>query len=205
MYETLHNKILKLDDAVEVYPAHGAGSMCGKNLSNEKSSTIGQQRKFNYALKPLTKDEFVCMMTADLPEAPAYFPKDAEINRTGASSLNELPPLMPLSPPEVLKHAKHSEAVLDVRSAADFAPATFPDLEPSGGWTVRFLGRHFNFAGCAVVIVPNQTISERRQVRWRARSENVKGYLAVEFTRGRSRIRCRGRSANNSRGIERTD
>src|SRR5919106_89516 len=85
MYDTLHNKILKLDDAVEVYPAHGAGSMCGKNLSNEKSSTIGQQRKFNYALQPVTKAEFVKMMTADLPEAPAYFPKDAEINRTGAS------------------------------------------------------------------------------------------------------------------------
>src|SRR5687768_9205385 len=72
MYDTLHNKILKLDDAVEIYPAHGAGSMCGKNLSNEKSSTIGQQRKFNYALQPMTKDEFVRMMTADLPEAPAY-------------------------------------------------------------------------------------------------------------------------------------
>ena len=68
MYDTLHNKILKLDDAVEVYPAHGAGSMCGKNLSSETSSTIGQQRQFNYALQPMTKDEFVRMMTVELPD-----------------------------------------------------------------------------------------------------------------------------------------
>src|SRR6266702_3697443 len=91
MYDSLHQKLLKLDDAVEVYPAHGAGSMCGKNLSNEASSTIGAQRKLNYALQPMAKDDFVTMMTADLPEAPAYFSKDAEINRAGAQALNRLP------------------------------------------------------------------------------------------------------------------
>jgi hydroxyacylglutathione hydrolase len=126
MYDTLHNKILKLDDAVEVYPAHGAGSMCGKNLSNEKSSTIGQQRKFNYALKPMTRDDFVRMMTADLPEAPAYFPKDAEINRTGASSLSELPRLLSLSPTEVLQHAKQGDVVLMSDRQPTSAPATCP-------------------------------------------------------------------------------
>src|SRR4026209_1508727 len=88
MYDSLHEKILKLDDSVEVYPAHGAGSMCGKNLSTETSSTIGQQRKFNYALQPMTKEQFVTMMTTDLPEAPAYFSKDAEINRSGAEALS---------------------------------------------------------------------------------------------------------------------
>src|SRR5262252_617430 len=62
MYDSLHHKLLKLDDAVEVYPAHGAGSMCGKNLSKETSSTIGQQRKFNYALQPMSKEQFVTMM-----------------------------------------------------------------------------------------------------------------------------------------------
>jgi len=71
MYESLHGKLLTLPDETEVYPAHGAGSMCGKNMSKETSSTIGEQRKFNYALKPMSKDEFVQMMTADLPEAPA--------------------------------------------------------------------------------------------------------------------------------------
>jgi glyoxylase-like metal-dependent hydrolase (beta-lactamase superfamily II) len=71
MYDSLHDKLLKLDDAVEVYPAHGAGSMCGKNLSKETSSTIGQQRKFNYALQPMSKEHFIKVMTTDLPEAPA--------------------------------------------------------------------------------------------------------------------------------------
>src|SRR5207249_6227006 len=98
MYESLHEKILKLDDSVEVYPAHGAGSMCGKNLSTETSSTIGHQRKFNYALQPMTKEAFVKMITTDLPEAPAYFSKDAEINRSGAVSLNGLLRPAPLSP-----------------------------------------------------------------------------------------------------------
>ena len=92
MYDSLHGKLLKLPDEVEVYPAHGAGSMCGKNMSKETSSTIGEQRKFNYALKPMSKEEFVAMMTADLPEAPSYFPKDAEINRAGARGLGELQP-----------------------------------------------------------------------------------------------------------------
>src|SRR5512138_2645706 len=73
LYESLHQKLLKLPDSTEVYPAHGAGSMCGRNMSKETSSTIGEQRKFNYALKPMTRDEFVRIMTADLPEAPAYF------------------------------------------------------------------------------------------------------------------------------------
>src|ERR1043166_8664603 len=101
MYDSLHEKILKLDDSVEVYPAHGAGSMCGKNLSTETSSTIGQQRKFNYALQPMTKEQFVALMTTDLPEAPAYFSQDAEINPTGADAPNHLAKPQAMSPAEV--------------------------------------------------------------------------------------------------------
>src|SRR6185437_14935421 len=110
----LHGKILKLPDEVEVYPAHGAGSMCGKNMSKETSSTIGEQRKFNYALKPMAKDEFVRMMTVDLAEAPAYFPKDAEINRTGAAELSKLPSPPALSPEAISKLGDY--IILDVRS-----------------------------------------------------------------------------------------
>src|SRR5262249_7635081 len=84
LYDSLHAKWMGLPDETEVYPAHGAGSMCGRNISKDTSSTIGQQRQFNYALKPMAKEEFVKMMTTDLPEAPAYFSQDAEINRTGA-------------------------------------------------------------------------------------------------------------------------
>jgi hydroxyacylglutathione hydrolase len=181
MYDTLHKKILKLDDAVEVYPAHGAGSMCGKNLSNETSSTIGQQRKFNYALQTMTKDEFVRMMTADLPEAPAYFPKDAEINRTGASSLNELPPLLPLSAAEVLKHAKQGDVVLDVRSAADFGAGHVPGSLNIGlgGQFASWAGTLISLDAPVVIFAESEEKANEAQVRLaRVGLENVKGYLA---------------------------
>ena len=71
LYDSLHGKLLKLPDAVAVYPAHGAGSLCGRNISSETSSTIGAQRKFNYALQPMSRDAFIALVTADLPEAPA--------------------------------------------------------------------------------------------------------------------------------------
>src|SRR6202158_4346202 len=103
MYDSLHEKLMRLDDAVEVYPAHGAGSMCGRNLSTETSSTIGEQRKFTYALQPMAKDDFVRLMTTALPEAPAYFAKDAEINRTGAEALNGLSQAKALSPGELVE------------------------------------------------------------------------------------------------------
>src|SRR5205085_5174823 len=121
--DSLHGKLLKLPDEVEVYPAHGAGSMCCRNMSKETSSTIGEQRKFNYALRPMSKEEFVTMMTADLPEAPSYFPKDAEINRSGARGLSELQPPRPLTPEEVLQVREEGHVLLDVRSAADFGAA----------------------------------------------------------------------------------
>ncbi|HZI47535.1 MAG TPA: MBL fold metallo-hydrolase [Pyrinomonadaceae bacterium] len=145
MYDTLHNKILKLDDAVEVYPAHGAGSMCGKNLSSETSSTIGQQRQFNYALQPMTKDEFVRMMTVDLPAAPAYFPKDAEINRAGASPLSELQPLKPMSPADVADSVRAGEVILDVRSAAEFGTAHVP-----GSLNIGLSGQFASWAGTLI-------------------------------------------------------
>jgi glyoxylase-like metal-dependent hydrolase (beta-lactamase superfamily II) len=126
MYESLHGKILKLPDEVEVYPAHGAGSMCGKNMSNETSSTIGEQRKFNYALAPMTKEQFVSMMTADLQEAPAYFPRDAEINRAGARGLSELSPPTALSPQQVAELLEAGHVALDVRSAAEFGEGHVP-------------------------------------------------------------------------------
>lgn len=181
MYDTLHNKILKLDDAVEVYPAHGAGSMCGKKLSNEKSSTIGQQRKFNYALQPMTKDEFVRLMTADLPEAPAYFPKDAEINRTGASSLNELPPLLPLSPTEVLEHAKQGDVVLDVRSAGEYGEGHIPGSLNIGlgGQYASWAGTLISFNAPVVIVAESEERASEAQCRLaRVGLENVKGYLA---------------------------
>jgi glyoxylase-like metal-dependent hydrolase (beta-lactamase superfamily II)/rhodanese-related sulfurtransferase len=121
MYDSLHEKLLKLPDIVELFPAHGAGSLCGKHLSNERSSTIGQQKQFNYALKPMTKEAFIEMLTTDQPEVPAYFPKDVEINRQGASPLNNLPRPLPLIGAAVARELQHGAIVLDIRNATEYA------------------------------------------------------------------------------------
>src|ERR1041384_3096904 len=178
MYDSLHGKLLKLPDDTEVYPAHGAGSMCGRNMSKETSSTIGEQRKFNYALKPMSKDEFVHMMTSDLPEAPSYFPRDAEINRSGARELSELQPPKALTPHQVLELRDH--ILLDVRSAADFGAAHVPGSMNIG------LGGQFAIWACSliplrasIVIIADTSAQVDESVVRLARVgiENVKGYL----------------------------
>jgi glyoxylase-like metal-dependent hydrolase (beta-lactamase superfamily II)/rhodanese-related sulfurtransferase len=126
LYESLHGKLLKLDNAVELFPAHGAGSMCGRNISQETSSTVGQQRRFNYALAPMSKDEFVRMMTTNLSPAPAYFSRDAEINRAGATALADVPRPRALSPLEVVDLRNDGRLVLDVRAAAEFGAGHVP-------------------------------------------------------------------------------
>src|SRR5579859_6323683 len=101
LYESLHSKLLALPDNVLVYPAHGAGSLCGKNMRAERSSTIGTERLTNYALQIKTCEEFVAQLTSHLPARPEYFLKDAEINRTGAASLADLPRLRALAPQDL--------------------------------------------------------------------------------------------------------
>lgn len=180
MYDSLHEKLMRLDDSVEVYPAHGAGSMCGKNLSTETSSTIGQQRKFNYALQPMTKEQFVTMMTTDLPEAPAYFSKDAEINRSGADALSGLPKPEALSADEVRNFGQHGCVILDVRNAAEFGSAHVP-----GSLNIGLGGQFASWAGslipitAPIVIVANSEEQvEEAQIRLaRVGLEHMKGFL----------------------------
>ena len=181
LYDSLHHKILKLDDAVEVYPAHGAGSMCGRNISKETSSTIGEQRKFNYALKEMPKDEFVRMMTHELPEAPAYFSRDAEINRTGAGALQELPRPTAMTPEELNKLAPAGALILDVRSAAAFGTAHVP-----GSLNIGLGGQFASWAGSLIapgadiIIVADDGdgVDESLMRLARVGIESVKGYLA---------------------------
>jgi hydroxyacylglutathione hydrolase len=180
MYDSLRDKLLQLDDDIEVYPAHGAGSMCGRNLSNETSSTIGHQRKFNYALQPMTKEQFVTMMTTDLPEAPAYFSKDAEINRSGADALSRLPKPQPLSPDEVRQVGLHGGVILDIRAAAEFGSGHVP-----GSLNIGLGGQFASWAGslipitAPIVIVANSEEQvEEAQIRLaRVGLEGIKGYL----------------------------
>lgn len=89
MYHSLRNKLSTLDDDVIVYPAHGAGTLCGKNLSKESRSTIGAEKQTNWSLQPAPVDEFVQNLLADQPFVPAYFPYDVELNRKGAAALDE--------------------------------------------------------------------------------------------------------------------
>jgi glyoxylase-like metal-dependent hydrolase (beta-lactamase superfamily II)/rhodanese-related sulfurtransferase len=180
LYDSLHEKLMKLDDSVEVYPAHGAGSLCGRNLSKETSSTIGQQRQFNYALRPMNKDEFVRMMTTDLPEAPAYFPKDAEINRTGAHLLEEIPRPAEFSAEETRRLAQQGHLILDVRPAAAFGAGHIP-----GAINIGLGGQFASWAGiliamgAPIVIVAEETAQVDEAVTRLARVgiETVKGYL----------------------------
>lgn len=180
LFDSLHNKLLSLDDAVEVYPAHGAGSMCGRNISNKTSSTIGEQRRTNYALKPMSKDEFVKMMTTDLPDAPAYFPRDVEINRTGAMALDELPRPAALSPEAANRLAQQGHLVLDVRTAAAFGNAHIP-----GAINIGLGGQFASWAGsliaadAAIVLVADDAAGVDEAVTRLARVgiEQVKGHL----------------------------
>ncbi len=184
MYDSLHGKLLTLADEVEVYPAHGAGSMCGKNMSKERSSTIGEQRKFNYALKPMAKDEFVRMMTAELPEAPAYFPKDAEINRTGAETLSELPKPKALTPEQVNELALPPDCtpyiVLDVRTATEFGEGHVPrslNVGLSGQFAI-WAGSLVPLTAPIILVAGTEAQVAEAQMRLaRVGIENVKGYL----------------------------
>jgi glyoxylase-like metal-dependent hydrolase (beta-lactamase superfamily II)/rhodanese-related sulfurtransferase len=180
MYDSLHGKILKLPDEVEVYPAHGAGSMCGRNMSKETSSTIGEQRKFNYALKPMTREQFVLTMTADLAEAPAYFPRDAEINRSGARGLSELSPPAALTPQEVSELREQGHVLLDVRSAADFGEAHVPGSVNIGlgGQFAMWAGSLIPLNSAIILIADTPAQVDESVVRLaRVGMDNVKGYL----------------------------
>jgi hydroxyacylglutathione hydrolase len=180
LYESLHEKLLKLDDAVEVFPAHGAGSMCGRNISNETSSTIGRQRKFNYALAAMPKDEFVRMMTTGMPAAPSYFSRDAEINRTGAPPLEALLRPEPLTPDAVDGLVKHGALVLDVRSAADYGGGHI-----QGSVNIGLGGQFASWAGSLIapetpllLVAEDESKAVEASLRLaRVGLENVRGFL----------------------------
>ena len=180
MYDSLHDKLLKLPDDVEVYPAHGAGSLCGKQLSDERTSSLGLQKKFNYALQPMSKEAFVEVITADQPEVPAYFPKDVELNRLGAVPLKELAMPRALSPVETLETLKKGAVVLDVRSAAEYSAGHI-----DGALNIGLGGQFASWAGTLVelgtpiVIVANTVFQVEEAVLRLARVgiESVVGYL----------------------------
>lgn len=123
LYDSLHDKLLALPDETLVYPAHGAGSLCGRHLSSDTVSTIGVQRRYNYALQPMSKDAFVDMLLVDQPDAPAYFTYDAVLNARQRPTLERVleQELKPLKLERVLELQRRGAQILDARDPADFA------------------------------------------------------------------------------------
>jgi rhodanese-related sulfurtransferase len=128
LYESLNNKILPLADDVIVYPAHGAGSACGKNLSSETFATLGNQKQFNYALQPMSKDEFISKVTEGLATPPQYFPENVMMNKKGYSSIDDVltQGLKALNPNEFEAEKSKGTLILDVRDAQSFSKGFVP-------------------------------------------------------------------------------
>ncbi|MHC3467444.1 MBL fold metallo-hydrolase [Streptomyces sp. 7R007] len=121
LYDTVQNKLMALPDAVRVFPAHGAGSACGRNLSTQRRSTIGEQRATNYACRPMSRDSFVELVTAGQPSAPAYFVYDALLNRKEHGLFDAAAAARPLSAEEFTRRRAAGAVVVDARSPQDFA------------------------------------------------------------------------------------
>ncbi len=185
LYDSLHSKLLTLPDNVLVYPAHGAGSLCGKNMRAERSSTIGTERLTNYALQIKSREEFIATLTSKLPARPEYFSKDAEINRTGAVPLSELAPLRALTPAELQQMLRQGELALDVRPPDEFAAGHVPgsvNIALSGqfaSWAATVLG----LTAHPVLIAANDEQLEEARLRLaRVGIEVLDGHLAGGVT-----------------------
>ena len=145
LYDSLHERLLTLPDATRVFPAHGAGSACGKNLSTDTSSTIGEQRAGNYALQPMSKDDFVLAVTEGQPTAPAYFAFDAMLNRENRALLDEHAEPVSLSVEEIARWQRRGAAVVDTRDPVEFARGHL-----IGSINIGMAGRYAEFAGGVV-------------------------------------------------------
>ena len=180
LYDSLHEKLLQLPDSVEIYPAHGAGSLCGRNISPERHSTLGKERAFNYALQPMSREDFVRLMTADLPERPEYFFRDKEINRAGAPAIADFPGLPALSPREVACQQAAGTVVLDARPASRFGAGHLP-----GAIHISLCGQYASWAGTLlgldtplILVAEDAARVEESRVRLaRVGIEKVVGYL----------------------------
>jgi glyoxylase-like metal-dependent hydrolase (beta-lactamase superfamily II) len=152
LYESLR-KLMTLPDRTLVYPGHGAGSMCGKNLSTESVSTIGEQRRLNPALQPMSREEFVRLVSTDLPLAPEYFQHDAKLNRKRRVTLEESleRSLVPLSLGEVLRAAEDGGVILDVRE-----PGPYCERHLRGSINIGLSGTYAIWAG--TILDPDRVI-----------------------------------------------
>jgi hydroxyacylglutathione hydrolase len=181
LYDSLHNKLLPLPDATLVYPAHGAGSLCGKNLSSDTVSTLGEQRRFNYALQPMSKEDFTRLVTTDQPDAPAYFTFDAILNTRERPTLDKTleQVLHPIELAELLALGDAGAQILDVRDAAEYAKGHI-----AGSINIALDGQYATWAGTIldttrpIVIISEPGREQEAALRLgRIGFDHVKGYL----------------------------
>jgi hydroxyacylglutathione hydrolase len=151
MYDSLHQKLLTLPDDTRVYPAHGAGSLCGRNISKDTWSTIGRERMMNAALRPMTREAFIAEVTRDVPETPVYYLYSRDLNKSGPRLDAERPMPPALAPREVAARAQAGAIILDTRGAADYGPA-----HPSGALNVPLDGQYASWVG--TLLKPDQEI-----------------------------------------------
>lgn len=181
LYRSLHEKLLTLPDDTEIFPAHGAGSLCGRQMSSENSSTIGRQRQTNYALLARTSEEFVHLLTDNMPARPEYFVQEVELNRRGAPPIAQLPALTALTAADVLEMQKQGVVVVDTRPAMQFAVAHVPGsihIALTGqyaSWAARILGLSAQLIICGE---DPDHVRESQLRLSRVGIENVAGYLA---------------------------
>ncbi len=181
LFDSLHEKLLTLPDQSLVYPAHGAGSLCGKAISKETVSTMGEQRRWNYALQPMTKEAFIGVVTADQPEAPPYFTYDAVLNSQERPTLDEAlaREMKPLSLDTVLAMQTEGAQILDTREPDEFAAAHLV-----GSINVGLAGQYATWAGTVldrthpIVIIATPGREHESAIRLgRIGFDHVAGYL----------------------------
>ena len=181
LYDSLRDKLLPLPDSALVYPAHGAGSLCGKALGKETFSTIGEQRRANYALQPMTKDAFIDLVTADQPDAPAYFVYDAVLNSKERPTLDQAlaRELNPMTLDLVLALQRTGGQILDTRDPVDFAAAHL-----SGSLNIGLGGQYATWAGTMlnrdhpIVIIAEEGREHEAAIRLgRIGFDHIVGYL----------------------------
>jgi len=181
LYDNLHQKILTLPDECEVYPAHGAGSLCGRAMGAKRTSTIGYEKKYNYALQIQDRDEFIRSLTSGMPDAPDHFARCSEINRAGPALMRDLVKPVPLGPKTCAEQLDGGDAILlDVRSYPAFSGFHIP-----GSWHIDLAGSFATQAGW--ILPPDRDIilvvDERFQVEeatlqlHRVGFDQVTGYL----------------------------
>jgi hydroxyacylglutathione hydrolase len=181
LFDSLHSKLLALPDASLVYPAHGAGSLCGKAISKETVSTMGEQRRLNYALQPMSKQAFIDLVTADQPEAPPYFVYDAVLNSKERPTLDQAleRELKPLSLDAILALQSDGAQILDTRDPEEFGAAHL-----AGSINIGLSGQYATWAGTVlnhahpIVIIATPGRENESAVRLgRIGFDHIAGYL----------------------------